>query len=77
MPSTCEISENIDVVTMGNGAISDNDTQGSDNLLFATLQTISWDECCKTYPFFTLRDSIIDQRSVKAVRRRYTINISS
>lgn len=58
LPKTCESAENIDVVTMGNGAISDY-TGISDQLHFAVMKTIPLYECRKVFPMLLLRKSVI------------------
>lgn len=58
MPNECKSTENIDVLTMGNGATSDS-TSLSTKLNFAFLKTISPSECHSTFPISSKRKTII------------------
>lgn len=58
MPSTCMVPQKTEIYAMGNGRISTNgDT--SEQLLFATLETLPLHVCWRKYPILFLRKSIV------------------
>lgn len=59
LPRTCESPETVDVVTMGNGVVSNSRKIPSKKLLFANMKTLSMQDCRKTYRFLTFRKSVI------------------
>lgn len=58
LPNECKSTENIDALTMGNGATSESISISS-KLNFAFLKTLSPSACHSTFPILSKRKSII------------------
>lgn len=58
LPTTCESTENIDVIALGNGATS-NEAGISPQLRFALLKTLPLNICRRVFPIILLRKSLL------------------
>lgn len=65
LPSKCESVENLDVITMGNGATSDFNTNISEQMHFAVMKTLPMHTCRKTFPFLLFRKSVFCAQNEK------------
>lgn len=59
LPKTCDSNENVEVVTMGNGAKTSKKLEVTPILQFTKLRTTTLSECRKQYPILMSRWSVI------------------